>query len=113
MARGTNDLKAISMTAGFGILTLVDSSIFMLTVLVAMCVLVDWKLTLAAILPLPIMAIFISILGKQIHARFTAAQDAFGKLNDRVLESVAGMRVIRAFRYDPGSYGAIAEDKSE
>ncbi len=113
MARGTNDLKAISMTAGFGILTLVDSSIFMLTVLVAMCVLVDWKLTLAAILPLPIMAIFISILGKQIHARFTAAQDAFGKLNDRVLESVAGMRVIRAFRkerLDEQKFGDMSED---
>ncbi|KYG29104.1 ABC transporter ATP-binding protein [Alkalihalobacillus trypoxylicola] len=98
MARGTNDLKAVSVTAGFGILTLIDSSIFMLTVLVAMCVLVDWKLTLAAIIPLPIMAVIISILGGQIHTRFTAAQDAFGKLNDRVLESVEGMRVIRAFR---------------
>ncbi len=33
-----------------------------------------------------------------IHSRFTKAQEAFGDLNDRVLESVAGMRVIRAFR---------------
>ncbi|WP_413376235.1 ABC transporter ATP-binding protein [Alkalihalobacillus sp. 1P02AB] len=113
MARGTNDLKAVSMTAGFGILTLVDSSVFMLTVLVAMCILVDWKLTLAAILPLPIMAIFISILGKQIHTRFTSAQDAFGKLNDRVLESVAGMRVIRAFRkerLDEKKFRDMSED---
>ncbi|SIB51495.1 ABC transporter-like protein [Mycobacteroides abscessus subsp. abscessus] len=52
MARATNDLKAISVTAGFGILTLVDSSIFMLTILLTMGFLVSWKLTIAAVLPL-------------------------------------------------------------
>ena len=98
MARGTNDLKAVSMTAGFGLLTLVDSTVFMLTILLAMTILIDWKLTLAAILPLPIMALCITFLGKKIHHRFTVAQAAFGHINDRVLESVGGMRVIRAFR---------------
>ncbi|TDQ42721.1 ABC transporter ATP-binding protein [Aureibacillus halotolerans] len=98
MARGTNDLKAVSMTAGFGLLTLVDSTVFMLTILLAMTILIDWKLTLAAILPLPIMALCITFLGRKIHQRFTVAQAAFGHINDRVLESVGGMRVIRAFR---------------
>ncbi|NGP45414.1 ATP-binding cassette domain-containing protein [Bacillaceae bacterium SIJ1] len=98
MARGTNDLKAVSMTAGFGLLTLVDATAFMLAILVAMTIMIDWKLTLAAVLPLPIMAVAIAYLGGKIHTRFTAAQKAFGTLNDRVLESVAGMRVIRAFR---------------
>ncbi len=36
MARATNDLKAIAMTAGFGILTLVDSSLYMLTIVFMM-----------------------------------------------------------------------------
>ncbi|MGP7818970.1 ABC transporter ATP-binding protein [Niallia sp. 01092] len=97
MARATNDLKAISTTAGFGILTLIDSSIFMVTILATMCVLVSWKLTLAAILPLPIMAFIMQVYGDRIHKRFTEAQDAFGELNDRVLQSVSGVRVIRAF----------------
>lgn len=97
MARATNDLKAISITAGFGVLTLVDSSVWMLTILLTMGILISWKLTLAAIIPLPIMAIIMQIYGKKIHARFMEAQDAFGKLNDRVLESVAGVRVIRAY----------------
>jgi len=43
------------------------------------------------------MAMLINLYGKKIHARFTAAQDAFGELNDRVLESVSGVRVIRAY----------------
>ncbi|MCD7034817.1 ATP-binding cassette domain-containing protein [Metabacillus sp. GX 13764] len=97
MARATNDLKAISLTTGFGILTLVDSSMYMLTILLTMGFIISWKLTLAAIIPLPIMAFIISRFGKHIHERFIAAQDAFGDLNDKVLESVSGVRVIRAF----------------
>lgn len=65
MARATNDLKAISMTAGFGILTLVDSTLYMLTILLTMGFLISWKLTLASIIPLPLMAAAISIYGKK------------------------------------------------
>lgn len=97
MARATNDLKAISITAGFGILTLVDSSVWMLTLIITMGILISWKLTIAAILPLPIMAYIMQIYGNKIHKRFMEAQDAFGQLNDTVLESVAGVRVIRAY----------------
>jgi ATP-binding cassette, subfamily B, multidrug efflux pump len=97
MARATNDLKAISITAGFGILTLVDSSVWMLTLIITMGLLISWKLTIAAILPLPIMAYIMQVYGNRIHKRFMEAQDAFGELNDRVLESVAGVRVIRAY----------------
>jgi len=97
MARGTNDLRAVSTTAGFGILTLFDSTMYMLTILLTMGFLISWKLTLAAILPLPILAWIITVLGEKIHTRFIAAQDAFGDMNDRVLESVAGVRVIRAY----------------
>lgn len=97
MARATNDLKAISLTTGFGILTLVDSSMYMLTILLTMGFIISWKLTIAAIIPLPVMAFIISRFGKHIHERFMAAQDSFGDLNDKVLESVSGVRVIRAF----------------
>ncbi|MCD9024813.1 ABC transporter ATP-binding protein [Cohnella silvisoli] len=97
MARATNDLGAVSVTAGFGILTLIDSTLFMITILVVMAGLISWKLTLAAMLPLPIMALLMQHFGKKIHDRFMKSQDAFGGLNDQVLESVSGVRVIRAF----------------
>lgn len=97
MARATNDLGAVSVTAGFGILTLIDSTLFMTTILVVMVGLISWKLTLAAMLPLPIMALLMKHFGKKIHERFMKSQDAFGDLNDQVLESVSGVRVIRAF----------------
>ncbi|MCM3767337.1 ABC transporter ATP-binding protein [Neobacillus niacini] len=113
MARATNDLKAISMTAGFGILTLVDSSVWMLTLLLTMGFLISWKLTLAAIIPLPIMAVLMQIYGKKIHARFMEAQNAFGELNDRVLESIAGVRVVRAYvqeKADMQRFHQLTED---
>ncbi|QOY36395.1 ABC transporter ATP-binding protein [Anaerobacillus isosaccharinicus] len=97
MARATNDLKAVSMTAGFGILTLVDSTIYLFIILLTMGFLVSWKLTIAALLPLPIMALLMKVYGKVIHERFTKAQDAFGNMNDQVLESIAGVRVVRAY----------------
>lgn len=97
MARSTNDLKAISMTAGFGILTLVDSTTFMLMIILMMGFTISWKLTFAALIPLPIMAIIMSKYGSAIHARFMLAQNAFGDMNNEVLESIRGVRVLRAF----------------
>ena len=61
MARATNDLKAIAMTAGFGILTLVDSSLYMLTIVFMMGFTISWELTFAALIPLPIMAYAMNI----------------------------------------------------
>ncbi|MBT2685814.1 ABC transporter transmembrane domain-containing protein [Bacillus sp. ISL-37] len=113
MARATNDLKAISITAGFGVLTLVDSSIFMLTILFTMGFFISWELTLVSIIPLPIMAFLVNIYGKKIHSKFTSAQDAFGELNDRVLESVSGVRVIRAYvqeKSDESRFHDLTED---
>jgi ATP-binding cassette subfamily B protein len=97
MARATNDLGAISMTAGFGILTLVDSTLFMGLVLVMMASTISWKLTIAAIIPLPVISLVLKYFGAKIHQRFMNAQQAFGELNDQVLESISGVRVVRAF----------------
>ncbi|WP_028393268.1 ABC transporter ATP-binding protein [Bacillus cihuensis] len=113
MARATNDLKAISMTAGFGVLTLADAVLFTLTILLVMGATISWTLTLTAVLPLPIMAIMLQVYGKRIHKRFTDAQSAFGHLNDKVLESVAGVRVVRAYvqeREDELSFNNMTEE---
>lgn len=109
MARSTNDLRAISETAGFGILTLVDSTLYMGTIIIAMGFLVSWELTLLALIPLPILAIIVQILGRKIHDRYTLAQDAFGDMNDSVLESVGGVRVVRAYVQERASEEKFAE----
>ncbi|GAB6989020.1 ABC transporter ATP-binding protein [Paenibacillus pini] len=113
MARATNDLRAVANTAGFGMLVMTDSTAYLSVVLLAMGFLISWKLTLAAILPLPFIALAMKIYGKVIHERYTAAQDAFGDMNDQVLESVAGVRVIRAYvqeRSDEKRFQQITDD---
>ena len=109
MARSTNDLRAISETAGFGIMTLIDSTIYLGTLIVTMGFVVSWKLTLAAILPLPILAFILQVLGKKIHERYMTAQEAFGNLNDNVLEAVAGVRVVRAYVQERASEHQFAD----
>ncbi|WP_149095864.1 ABC transporter ATP-binding protein [Paenibacillus terrae] len=113
MARATNDLRSVASTTGFGMLTLTDSTVYLSVVLVAMGTLISWKLTLAAVLPLPFIALAMSIYGKAVHERYTLAQDAFGDMNDQVLESVAGIRVIRAYvqeRMDEKRFADITDD---
>ncbi|WP_318616701.1 ABC transporter ATP-binding protein [Sporosarcina sp. YIM B06819] len=113
MARSTNDLRAISETAGFGIMTLIDSTLYLLTLVLTMGFLVSWKLTLVAILPLPILAFIMQVLGKKIHERYMTAQQVFGDLNDNVLEAVAGVRVVRAYvqeRATENEFAKMTED---
>ncbi|WP_374966370.1 ABC transporter ATP-binding protein [Lysinibacillus sp. RS5] len=116
MARATNDLNAVSLTAGFGIMTLIDSTIYMGCIIFAMGYLISWKLTFFAMLPVPIMAILIQYLGKIVHERYMKAQDAFGELNDSVLESVAGVRVVRAYvqeKKDEANFAEMSESVYE
>ncbi|WP_082234780.1 ABC transporter ATP-binding protein [Halobacillus massiliensis] len=113
MARSTNDLKALTMTAGFGILTLVDSTIFMIMIIAMMGFTINFKLTIAALLPLPIMAYVMNRYGKVIHSRFMEAQNAFGEMNNSVLESVRGVRVIRAYvqeSHDEKTFNHMTQD---
>ncbi|CAM4333884.1 ABC transporter transmembrane domain-containing protein [Paenibacillus phoenicis] len=113
MARATNDLRSVATTAGFGMLTLTDSTAYLTVIFLAMSTLISWKLTLAAIIPLPFIALAMKIYGKIIHERYTLAQDAFGDMNDQVLESVAGIRVIRAYvqeRNDEKRFAEITDD---
>lgn len=97
MARATNDLKAIMMTSGFGILTLVDSTVYMSFIILMMGFTVNWTLTFMALIPMPIMALIVYKYGGIIHLRFTDAQESFSDLNNYTLESIRGVSVTRAF----------------
>ncbi|WP_158302068.1 ABC transporter ATP-binding protein [Paenibacillus mesophilus] len=113
MALATNDILAISQTAGYGVLTLVSTVSGTTIVLVTMVTLIDYKLMLAALVPLPFLAIAISVLGKMMRKRFLAAQAAFGKMNDHALESISGLRVIRSYvqeTKDIAAFGTVTRD---
>ncbi|MDF4267866.1 ABC transporter transmembrane domain-containing protein [Vibrio parahaemolyticus] len=97
MARGTNDVRNIVMTAGEGVLTAADSVITGIAVLIIMVTQVSWKLTVMALLPMPFLAAIIFFIVRILHQRFRVAQEAFSSMSDMTQESLNGVRMLRAF----------------
>ncbi|SHE43204.1 ATP-binding cassette, subfamily B [Atopostipes suicloacalis DSM 15692] len=97
MAHATNDLRALRMVAGGGIVTMADSLSITVITITAMFVVVDWRLTLLAIIPLPFLAVASRYLGRMLHTRFRGAQDAFSQMNNKVQESLQGIKRIKTF----------------
>lgn len=97
MAKSTNDVDSISNLAGMGTLSFFDSTVFPIIIIIMMMVVVDVKLTLAAIIPLPILAYLSILIGDRILVRWDKVQKAFDELNTNVLEDVEGIRIIRVF----------------
>jgi len=77
MAHATNDIDAVRDVAGPGILTLADSLITGSSMILAMGMFVNWKLTIIAVLPLLLLALMANILGGKIHDAFKKSQAAF------------------------------------
>lgn len=97
MAHSTNDIHAIRMASGNGIVMCVDA-IFLTTMTVfIMARTIDWRLTLAALLPLPFLVAAVFFFGREIHHRFRSVQESFSQLTDRVQENLAGIRVVKSF----------------
>ncbi len=95
MAHATNDLSAIQRVAGGGILQFADSMITGGTTLIAMVGLIDWRLTLIAIIPFPLLAVMSRYMGSKIHVAFRESQAAFSRLNNKAEESITGIKVIK------------------
>lgn len=97
MAYATNDLNAIRMMYGPGILMVLDTFVLTTIVIIQMVRTTDIRLTLFAILPMPLIAIGSIYLGRMISHRFDRKQAAFARLSDIVQENISGIRVIKAF----------------
>ncbi|NOU89111.1 ATP-binding cassette domain-containing protein [Paenibacillus sp. LMG 31460] len=109
MALATNDVLAIGQTAGYGVMTLVHTLVGASVVIITMISLISFKLMIAALIPLPFLALVISKLGQKVRVRFLAAQASFGQMNDHALESISGIRVIRSYVQE--DHDLVAFDK--
>jgi ATP-binding cassette, subfamily B, multidrug efflux pump len=113
MAHATNDISAVQQTAGAGVLTFVDSLATGGFVIIAMAFTISWKLTLIALIPLPLMAVLTNWYGTLLHKRFHKAQEAFSSLNDKTQESITGIKVIKTFgqeKEDIEDFEKLSED---
>lgn len=99
MAHATNDINAVTMFAGGGVMSAVDASVTAFVTLISMFFMIDWRLTLLAIVPLPFMVLVTSAIGRKNHQAFKEAQEGFSELNNFVQESVSGVRVTKSFGF--------------
>ncbi len=110
MAHATNDLAALRFVAGGGILSITDSIFIGGTTLFSMIFFVDWKLTLFTTLPFPLLIVAARYMGKAINKRYRKSLESFSQMNNRVQESVGGMKVIKTFGEEEAHYDDFAGD---
>lgn len=97
MARSTQDIRSIADTAGYGMMVLMNATLFLTTIITMMGLSVSWRLTFFSLLPLILLAYAFDKLGNEVEKRFSVSQKSFSELNNDVLEVVDGIRVIRAY----------------
>lgn len=106
MARSTNDLNAVRMMLGPGLMYLFETGLT-LVFAVAIMMSVDWPLTLIALSPAPFVSVAVIFFGRRIHDRFEAIQKMFSDISSRIQEHLAGVRVVRAYVQEEAEVAAF------
>ena len=102
MAHATNDIDAVQRACGFGLLTIIDP-LFVIPISVGIMITIDPRLTLYAVLPLPVLTLFMLAFGRVIHHRFEILQASYSGLMEKVRENIAGIRVLKSFVQEEGT----------
>jgi ATP-binding cassette subfamily B multidrug efflux pump len=109
MALGTNDVDAIEQAAGEAMLAGFDGTLTLVMVLGIMLLGVDWRLTLIALLPFPLMALAFWRISRHMHTASSDSLKRFADLNDHVQESLSGVRTLRALGLEQRSARQFGE----
>lgn len=96
MARATNDLGAVRMMLGPGLMYWLET-ILTLAMTLTVMLSVDWVLTLAALAPTPLLSMAVRSFGRRIHRRFERIQALYSDISSRVQENLVAVRIIRAY----------------
>ena len=99
MSKLTNDLNQVRNLVGPAIMYSATTVVVTIAS-VAFMIRLDWKLTLLALAPMPIVSVLVKVLGQKIHERFERIQALYSEMTERVRENLAGVRVVRAFRQE-------------
>ncbi len=112
MARATNDLNAVRMLAGPGIMYTANTVVFTAGALVFMLS-ISPRLTLFAFLPLPVVSIVVQYFGRKIHERFERIQAMFSDISAKAQENFSGARLIRAYVQEQAEIESFESENSE
>ena len=96
MSLFTNDLETVQDCFGGGILMAADASMLGVLAIYKMFRMNPW-LTLFALIPMALLGVVGTIVGKTMTKRWDSRQEAFSKLSDFSQESFSGISVIKAF----------------
>ena len=96
MAHAINDIESVRMAMALGLVFMVDTIILGILTLFFM-VYIHPLLTLYAVLPMPLITMITLLFSRLIHQRFEILQRTFAQLTERVRESIAGIRVVKAY----------------
>ena len=112
MAYATNDLNAVRMLFGIGVVLMFDVFFVTLGSFLLMSN-INLKMTLYVIIPLPIVTFVTIYFGKKVHRLFKKVQEIFAHLSDRAQETISGVRIIKSFVREnayEARVGEVAED---
>ncbi len=97
MAYMTSDIEAVRMVFAVTVMMGMDTLAIGLSTLYKMMTRIDVRLSVVAFIPLILVALTTTLLGGEMHRRFTRKQEAFADLSDFVQEKLGGIKVIKAF----------------
>ena len=100
MSRATNDLNAVRTMIGPAVMYTANTMIVFVVAIILMAS-IDGRLTLIALLPLPLVSVSVKYFGSAIHTRFEAIQAQLADLSAVVQEALSGVRVVRAYNQEP------------
>jgi ATP-binding cassette subfamily B protein len=95
-AHATNDVQAVQLAAGMGLVALTDTLVLG-TAAIGFMIYINPSLTLIALLPMPFIALFARTISKIFYERFQKVQASFSQLTERARENLAGIRTIKAY----------------
>ena len=112
MSRATNDLSAVRMMVGPAIMYSA-STLIVFVVAIVMMLSIDMRLTLIALIPLPLVTLSVKFFGAAIHRRFEHIQAQLSEISAVVQESLSGVRVIRAYGQERAELSRFAQANHE
>ncbi len=104
MARMTNDLNAVRMLLGPGLMYSANT-IFLTVFALVFMLRISPYLTLVALAPMPLASILVQYFGSRIHTRFERIQASFSDISAQAQENYSGVRLIRAFAREESQIG--------
>lgn len=99
MSRATNDLSAVRMVLGPGIMYSINT-LFIALLTIGILVRIDAKLAILTLTPLLVVSYCVKYFGKQIHQRFEKIQEQFAAITTLAQENVSGIRVVKAYNQE-------------